>query len=151
METTSRLFIATNFYGPKNDAPTAGVPKRAGRAAQRHSAESAAAPPPTWRFEEPIATISERRRLLRVETKAPALVHWTYNRWRTTRDDPTWEVRSGIHVVDLSIPTPLEAREINFTFYWPAAGRWEGRDFTVVLEETPKRPSRSGARDGSDE
>jgi hypothetical protein len=143
METSSRLFIATNFYGPKSDSARAGAPKRSGRPAQRHSEGASAASAPTWRFEEPIRSIPERRRALRVETRAPALVHWTWNRWRSARDDPTWEVRSGVHVVDLAIPTPLEAREINFTFYWPAVDRWEGRDFTVVLEETPKRPPRS--------
>jgi glucoamylase len=146
MEMSTRLFIATNFYGAKEELGGSGVPNRAGRGAQRHETSAVPATTPIWKFESPIGTISERRHLLRVETRAPALVHWTHNGWRTARDDPTWEVRSGVHVVDLTIPPVPEAREIKFTFYWPAVDRWEGRDFTVVLEESPKRNGRKDGR-----
>jgi glucoamylase len=150
METSSRLFIATNFYSPKTSASGGRPPKSTRRAGRRPSGEPAVPSTAIWRFEEPIASIPARRRTLRVETRAPALVHWTWNHWRSVRDDPTWEVRSGVHLADLMIPTPLEEREINFTFYWPAAGRWEGRDFTVRLELPVAARPADGPDNGAD-
>ena len=40
-------------------------------------------------------------RTLRVETLAPALVHWSVDGWRTVHDIPTRDTTLGVHVADL--------------------------------------------------
>ena len=42
----------------------------------------------------------------------------------------------GIEFVDVPI-TRLQAAPIRFTFFWPAAERWEGRDFAITVEKSP--------------
>jgi len=32
----------------------------------------------------------------------------------------------------------LQAAPIRFTFFWPAAERWEGRDFAITVEKSPE-------------
>jgi glucoamylase len=137
----------TNFYGVLGTPGSGSAP----RVARRPRAGAAERSAPVWRFDRQISTMP-RTRSLRVETSAPALVHWTHDRWRSARDDPTTNVGSGTHAVDLSLPESYDGGEITFTFYWPVVGRWEGVDFTVRLEDArPKRPSRESRSAGSTE
>jgi hypothetical protein len=143
MEMEPRLFIATHFYDTARDDTTPGALKRGRRTARLATSGGASTRAAVWSFENKIEIIPERVHVLRVETRAPAMIHWTSDGWRTTRDDPTWEVRSGVHVADLAIPSPPIDRKIRFTFYWPGADRWEGSDFTVLVEESVGRPGKS--------
>ncbi len=73
--------------------------------------------------------------VLRLETLAPAMVHWSADGWQTVHDTATRDTTLGVHVADLPTATlPAETR-IAFTFYWPEANRWEGIDFVVGIGE----------------
>ena len=74
------------------------------------------------------------RRMLRVETLAKALVHWSVDSWRTTRDTPTRDTTLGVHVVDLPTTHLRRDDRVDFTFYWPDVHRWEGTDFFVCVD-----------------
>ena len=91
-----------------------------------------------WRFEHPWRAIAQGKRL-RVETKAPALVHWSTDGGESWTDSPTRDSGLGIHHLDLATADLEPGGEIRFTFYWPEANRWEGKDFTVrvVAPEPP--------------
>jgi glucoamylase len=86
-----------------------------------------------WRFNNKVRTMSARR-TLRVETLAPAMVHWSVDGWGTVRDTPTHDTTLGVHVVDLPTTRLRGADRVDFTFYWPEADRWEGTDFVVCIE-----------------
>lgn len=85
-----------------------------------------------WRFNQKIRELPAGR-TLRVETLAPAIVHWSANGWRTVRDSATRDSGLGVHVADLPTDALAPGSEIRFTFYWPDAGRWEGTDFSVKI------------------
>jgi glucoamylase len=72
---------------------------------------------------------------LRVIVEAPFRLHWSPDAWRTARDTPSKTTRLGFHLVDVAVP-PESREPLRFTFHWPDAGRWEGKDFTVELEQT---------------
>ena len=75
-------------------------------------------------------------RTLRVETLAPAIVHWSVDGWRTVHDTATRDTTLGVHVVDLEPTTRLRrGGRVDLTFYWPEADRWEGTDFVVCLDD----------------
>ena len=42
-------------------------------------------------------------KILRIETLAPAVVHWSADRWRTVEDATTHDTGLGIHTADLEI------------------------------------------------
>lgn len=85
-----------------------------------------------WRF-----SLKRRRlpagRSLRLETLAPALVHWTADAWQTTADTATVDTGLGVHLVDLPTAGLAPGETVRFTFYWPEARRWEGADFAVAV------------------
>lgn len=85
-----------------------------------------------WRFNQKIRELPAGR-ILRVETLAPAVVHWSADGWRTVRDTATLDSGLGVHVADLPTDALGAGAEIRFTFYWPDAGRWEGADFSVKI------------------
>jgi len=71
---------------------------------------------------------------LRIETLAPASIHWSADGWSTVQDTTTHAVGLGIHIADLTTAGLTAEAQIRFTFYWPEAARWEGADFTVRIE-----------------
>ncbi len=42
---------------------------------------------------------------MRVETLAPAMIHWSSDRWQTTYDTQSRDTGMGVHVTDLSTET----------------------------------------------
>lgn len=61
---------------------------------------------------------------------APARVHWGINGWQSPGDleSEDWELG---HVVRLPTRELRPGDSVQFTFYWPEVGRWEGRDFSI--------------------
>jgi glucoamylase len=68
---------------------------------------------------------------LRVETLARAVVHYSVDGWKTAQDVKSRDVGLGVHVADLTTQSLHDGQKIQFTFYWPDAGDWEGTDFVV--------------------
>ena len=65
-----------------------------------------------------------RRKILRVETLAPAVVHWSGDGWRPcTRPQPATTM--GVHVADLQTLDLRIGDRVDLTFNWPEAGRWK--------------------------
>lgn len=86
-----------------------------------------------WSFENPVPAIQKGQKL-RIETKMPAVIHWTDDEWKTTKDTPTSQNSQGRHYADLS-GNKEEEKSILFTFYWPDAQHWENRDFEVQITD----------------
>jgi glucoamylase len=85
-----------------------------------------------WRFNHRIRELP-RARTLRIETLAPAIVHWGVGGWATACDTETTDSGLGVHYVDLPTETLAPGSEVGFTFYWREPGRWEGEDFEVKI------------------
>jgi glucoamylase len=87
----------------------------------------------SWRFNNKVRAMPSGR-TLRVETLAPALVHWSVDGWRAVHDTRTRDTTLGVHVVDLETQGLRIGDRVDLTFYWPEADRWEGTDFVVYVE-----------------
>ena len=87
-----------------------------------------------WSFNQKSRSVTAGS-ILRVEVLAAASVHWSSDGWRTTRDTPTQDSGLGIHFADLDTAALQAGAEVRFTFYWPAAERWEGTDWRVTFAE----------------
>ena len=86
-----------------------------------------------WRFNNKVRAMPANR-TLRVETLAPAVVHWSVDEWRTVHDTATRDTTLGVHVSDLETRDLRRCARVHLTFYWPDAGRWEGVDYLVCIE-----------------
>jgi glucoamylase len=84
-----------------------------------------------WRFDHRCRKVAAGK-TLRIETLAPARVHWSKDDWRTTTDTETRDTGLGVHFVDLPATDLGAGATVRFTFYWPQADRWENRDFEVA-------------------
>jgi len=102
------------------------------RPVQRYQVQRVGSPYGIWRFNHKCVAIPEGRQL-RVETLAPAVVHWSADGWRTIGDLPTRDTGLGLHVADLPTAGLAAGTPIDFTFRWPMADRWEGADFRVIV------------------
>ena len=87
-----------------------------------------------WRFNHKCQTIGSAK-ILRIEVLQPAVVHWSRDGWRTVLDSKTRDTDLGLHVADLPTDALPTGTPIQFTFRWPLADRWEGVDFTVVVDD----------------
>lgn len=114
---------------------------------QRYLTEKTISPRLAWRFNHKIRSLPAGK-MLRVETLAPALVHWTTDDWNTVQDVTTRDAGLGIYIVDLITVALPEGKQIIFTFYWPDADHWEGTDFSVRVGSSYRNGTvseRSGA------
>jgi glucoamylase len=100
---------------------------------QRYLLKKTTSPHISWRFNNKVRTMPAGR-ILRVETLAPAVVHWSADDWRTAHDTPTGDTTLGVHVADLHTMNLCAGDRVNLTFYWPDVDRWEGADFLVCIE-----------------
>jgi glucoamylase len=99
---------------------------------QRYLIEKTVSPRLVWRFNHKIRSLPAGK-ILRLETMAPAVIHWSGDAWNTVQDVETHDVGLGIHSADLATRELAEGKQVKFTFYWPDAGHWEGSDFVVTL------------------
>ncbi len=99
---------------------------------QRYLIEKTVSPRLVWRFNHKIRSLPPGK-ILRIETLAPAVIHWTADDWKTCHDLKTHDAGLGIHTADLPITALPEGRQVQFTFYWPDADHWEGKDFVVCI------------------
>jgi glucoamylase len=86
-----------------------------------------------WRFNDKVRAMPPNR-ILRLETLAPAVVHWSVDGWRTVHDRPTRDTTLGVHVADVQIRDLGIGDRVAFTFYWPESEGWEGIDYSVCVE-----------------
>jgi glucoamylase len=87
----------------------------------------------SWRFNNKVRAMPAGK-ALRIETLAPAVVHWSVDGWGTTHDETTRDTTLGMHVVDLATTHLGPGARIDLTFYWPEAGRWEATDYLICIE-----------------
>jgi glucoamylase len=104
---------------------------------QRYPVAKISAPYAFWRFNQKSRSFVAGQ-LLRVETLAPAVVHWSADDWRTTHDTPTGDTGLGVHVADLQTETLSPGAVVRFTFFWLEGRAWEGRNFEIRAE--PQAP-----------
>jgi glucoamylase len=85
-----------------------------------------------WRFNHKLRNMPNGK-VLRIETLTPALIHWSNDGWHTVNDIKTLNSALGVYYVDLPTAEISAGGEIIFTFYWPEANLWEGKDFRVQI------------------
>jgi glucoamylase len=92
--------------------------------------------PARWCFQAPVRRVAAGR-TLRIEAEAPAELRWSWDGWRTWGHAPLQPLAPGVWA--WRSPGPLEpGSRLAFTFYWPEVGRWEGRNFEIVVPAAPK-------------
>jgi glucoamylase len=70
---------------------------------------------------------------LRVQAAAAFRIRWSHDDWQTIDETPSNSTPLGIEFVDIPV-APDQRAPIRFTLFWPADGRWEGRDYSVAVE-----------------
>ncbi|HTY02269.1 MAG TPA: glycoside hydrolase family 15 protein [Rhodocyclaceae bacterium] len=84
-----------------------------------------------WRFRHPRHRVSAGKEL-RFLLEAPATIRWGSDGWQRAQDCETEDWVLG-HVAKLPTADMKAGQSVQFTFYWPEAGRWEGQDFSVRI------------------
>jgi glucoamylase len=86
-----------------------------------------------WTFSRRVRSV-QRGSTLRVQAAAPFHLRWTDDEWARAHDTPSTPTALGIDFVDVPV-SASQAAPIRFTFFWPEAGRWEGQDYAIVIEQ----------------
>jgi glucoamylase len=100
--------------------------------AERYARGGAESPFTIWRFNHRCRRLAAGT-ALRVETLAPATVHWSDDGWKTAHDTRTHSTGLGVHVADLPTNGLEKGRTVVFTFHWSSPERWEDADFEVAV------------------
>jgi glucoamylase len=99
---------------------------------QRYQVEKQKAIHFEWRLNNKCRTMPQGKKLLLV-LPAPALIHWSFDGWQTAQDTKTRDPL-GVYVADLASDQLAVGREIVFTFFWLREQRWDGANYSVMVE-----------------
>jgi glucoamylase len=83
-----------------------------------------------WRFNHKCRLIPKGN-ILRIEVRAPAMIHWSADNWKTSEDVQARDSCMGIYTTDVPAAKTKESEAISFTIFWSGPGKWEGNNFTV--------------------
>ncbi len=98
----------------------------------RYQFQHTGSPYAAWRFNEKIHRM-QAGKMLRVETRAPAVVRWSADAWRSAQDVPTRDTNLGMYVADLPAKDLRPGARLCFTFHWTESGNWEGKNYEVEV------------------
>ncbi|HET7890761.1 MAG TPA: glycoside hydrolase family 15 protein, partial [Candidatus Sulfotelmatobacter sp.] len=86
-----------------------------------------------WRFNNKTRSVPKNK-TLRIVLLTPGRVHWSVDSWTSTHDTDARDTGLGTYTLDLPTASlPVGAQAV-FTFFWPQENRWEGKDYTVTIE-----------------
>ena len=69
---------------------------------------------------------------LRFLLQAEARIHWGVNGWHNPQDCVAEDCDLG-HFARLPTTSLKPGDSVQFTFFWPLSGHWEGRDFSISV------------------
>jgi glucoamylase len=117
---------------------------------QRYQIDKTVSPLIAWRFNHKIRSMPQGK-ILRIETLAPSIIHWSDDDWKTIHDVTTHDTGLGIYIADLTTKALPKGKQVKFTFYWSDADQWEDKDFIVRVGSFQRDGTDSKERSGSDE
>jgi len=100
--------------------------------AQRYLKSKSASPYILWRFNHKVRSLSAGK-ILRIETLAEGLVHWSADGWATTHDTQMKDNHLGMYVADIPTQKLPSNTKVEFTFYWKGNDQWEEKNFEVLI------------------
>ncbi len=109
-----------------------------GRLAERYApvaeryAQFAGATIAIWQFNHQIQRWTQGADTIRIVAQAGARLIYTVDDWRTVQETGLTPVPIGCWYVDIAVEG---VQGLEFTFFWIAAGHWEGRNFRIECEE----------------
>jgi glucoamylase len=99
--------------------------------ADRYLKQHKASPLEIWNWNRQIPAIA-RAKTLRIQSVAKFDLRWSGDGWTTVHDTNATATAVGIYYADIATDQHTTG-PINFTFYWPDAQHWEGRNYEVNL------------------
>jgi glucoamylase len=102
---------------------------------ERYLVHHEGSPFTTWRFNQKTRMMPAGK-ILRVETRSSAVVHWTADGWQTARDCESIDSTLSIHYADLPTTDLKPGTKIEFTFNWVQAGHWEDKNYEMQVVES---------------
>ncbi len=100
---------------------------------RRYEGKAPKATRAAWRFTAARSTMSAGR-ILRLELMAPARARYSLDDRQSWADLDARGTGLGVWVADVPGSDRLvPGQAVDFTFWWPEAGRWEGRDLRVEV------------------
>jgi glucoamylase len=100
---------------------------------RRYLVNRVTSPHVIWRFNNKVRAMPPGR-ILRIETLAPAVVHWSMDDWQSIHETPTRDTTLGVHVADLPTVDSSGGDRVMLTLFWPDVKQWEDVDYVVAVE-----------------
>lgn len=75
----------------------------------------------------------KKGKILRIETNANAVIHWTGDSWHTNNQIDTRQAMPNIFYADIDTLL-IDSNTIEFTFFWKSSNNWENKNFQVKIE-----------------
>ncbi len=102
-------------------------------AVQRYIVEKKQSDLFAWRFNNKCRAMPAGK-TLRIVLIDPAMVHWSFDQWQSFEDTETIDTGLETYVVDLPTAKLKSGDQLDFTIFWQKEQKWEGTNFTVLIQ-----------------
>lgn len=102
---------------------------------KRYVVQNKKSPRDFWRFDHKIKTINKSKKKLRIEAKKLFNLRWSVDGWSNYFDSESKHSGMGMQYVDIDLNRKKVKDQIEFTFYWPEADKWEGNNFITSVQD----------------
>lgn len=85
-----------------------------------------------WKRNKPIKRMRSKE-ILRVVTFEPSVLHWSSDNWSTFHDDELKPSGLGLYFHDFPRGSFGRGETFVFTIFYTGTGRWEGRDYSILV------------------
>jgi glucoamylase len=99
--------------------------------AERYAKPRARGAIEVWRRDRQVRRMEAKRRL-RVEADESFELRWSADGWKTAETTRATAVDSCGFYADAR---PGSGERLEFTLYWPERGQWEGRNYSLMVEQ----------------
>ncbi len=99
---------------------------------QRYLKSKSISPFVLWRFNHKIRSLPAGK-ILRIETLAEGLVHWSSDGWSTAYDAQMKDNHLGMYMADIPAQELPSNTKVEFTFFWNGDSHWEEKNFEVLI------------------
>ena len=86
-----------------------------------------------WNLRDQIRRV-KKGEMIRIVLSEAAQIHYSFDKWVSVKDVENTQFHTGIFLSDFETANEKDSNSFTFTIFWENEKKWQGENFTIVLE-----------------
>jgi glucoamylase len=86
-----------------------------------------------WNLRDQIRRV-KKGEMIRIVLSEAAQIHYSFDKWVSVKDVENTQFHTGIFLSDFETANEKDSNSFTFTIFWENEKKWQGENFTIMLE-----------------